>query len=282
MEKFDRCILCNNYNFRIIYQKDHWHYLRCLNCDLVSLYPRPSQQDLMRSYRDYLPIQPKEIDAWEIMMKPVTVKSANLIESRVRTGSRKLLDIGCGYGFLLKEMKSRGWMVEGIDISQTGRQYAHDRWDIPVHSKPLEYLNIPENSFEVITLFYVIEHVHDPLSVLMEVKRIIKPGGHIFLRWPHSTPIVRMLGPLARKLDLYHTPYHLYDFSPKTMERMLKSCGFREIETMIKGNTRPPNRLASLISVVFGGIGEGLYYLSRSNLLLPGISKTTLAIKPTS
>jgi 2-polyprenyl-3-methyl-5-hydroxy-6-metoxy-1,4-benzoquinol methylase len=281
MKKFDRCILCNNFNFRTIYQKDHWQYLRCLNCDLVSLYPRPSQDELMSNYRDYLPIQPKEIEAWEIMMKPVIVKSANLIESRVRAGSRRLLDIGCGYGFFLKEMESRGWMVEGIEISQTGRQYAHDKWDIHVHSQPLEDLSIPENSFDVITLFYVIEHVLDPLSLLMEVKRVIKPGGLILLRWPHSTPIVRMLGPLAQKLDLYHTPYHLYDFSPKTMEKILRTCGVAEIETMILGNTRTPNRFARWVSVIFGGLGEALCYLSRRNLLLPGISKTTLAIKPT-
>jgi 2-polyprenyl-3-methyl-5-hydroxy-6-metoxy-1,4-benzoquinol methylase len=281
MKKFNHCILCNGSNFRIIHQKDHWKYLRCLNCDLVSLDPRPSQKELMSNYLNYLPIQPKEIEAWEIMMRPVIVKSANLIESRVRAGSGRLLDIGCGYGYFLKEMKSRGWMVEGIEISQTGRQYARDKWNIDVHSQSLENLNIPENSFEVITLFYVIEHVLDPLSLLIEMKRVIKPGGLILLRWPHSTPIVRMLGPLSQKLDLYHTPYHLYDFSPKTMEKMLKSCGFAEIETMIYGNTRSSNRFTRWASVIFGGVGEAVYCLSRRHLLLPGISKTTLAIKAT-
>ena len=281
MKKFDHCILCNGFNFRIIHQKDHWQYLRCLDCDLVSLYPKPSQQELMNNYRDYLPIRPKEIEAWEIMMKPVIVKSANLIESRVRAGSGRLLDIGSGYGYLLQEMRSRGWVVEGIEVSQTGRQYARNRWDIRVYSQPLENLGLEADSFDVVTLFYLIEHVHDPLTLLKEVKRILKPGGLILLRWPHSTPIVRMLGPLSQKFDLYHTPYHLFDFSPKTMERMLRSCGFAEIETMIQGNTRPPNRFARLVSVIFGGIGEALCYLSRRNFLLPGISKTTLASKPT-
>jgi SAM-dependent methyltransferase len=178
-------------------------------------------------------------------------------------------------------MRSRGWMVEGIEVSQTGRQYARNRWDIRVYSQPLENLGLEADSFDVVTLFYLIEHVHDPLTLLKEVKSILKPGGLILLRWPHSTPIVRMLGPLSQKLDLYHTPYHLFDFSPKTMERMLRSCGFAEIETMIQGNTRPPNCFARLVSVIFGGIGEALCYLSRRNLLLPGISKTTLATKPT-
>jgi hypothetical protein len=90
-----------------------------------------------------------------------------------------------------------------------------------------------------------------------------------------------MLGPLSKKLDLYHTPYHLYDFSPGTMEKMLAFCGFREIETMIGGNTRPSKRFDRWASVIFGGVGEAVYYLSRRHFLLPGISKTTSAIKLT-
>jgi len=176
-------------------------------------------------------------------------------------------------------MRSRGWEVEGIEVSQADRQYARDKWDIHVYSQPLENLAIPGNSFEVITLFYVIEHLLAPLGLLIEVKRVLKPGGLILLRWPHSTPIVRLLGPLSKKLDLYHSPYHLYDFSPKTVEKMLTFCGFREIETMVGGNTRPLKRFNRWASTIFGQIGETLYGLSGGHLLLPGISKTTLALK---
>jgi len=237
---------------------------------------------LTKNYQTYLPVQPGEIEAWEMMMKPVIVKSADLIESRARTGRGRLLDIGCGYGFFLQEMKHRGWKVEGIEISEVGRQYAQDKWDIHVYSQPLEDLPLPESIFDVVTLIYVIEHVHDPLTLLREVNRILKPGGLILLRWPHSTPIVRILGPLSKKLDLYHTPYHLYDFSPRTMNKILTSCGFGEIETAIAGNTKPSKRFDRWASVIFGGVGEAVYYLSRRHFLLPGISKTTSAIKLTS
>ena len=87
-----------------------------------------------------------------------------------------------------------------------------------VFAEPLKNLQLPGDTFDVVTLLYVIEHVLEPLDLLKAVKRILKPKGLVLLRWPHSTPIVRLLGPLSRKLDLYHTPYHLYDFSLKTIE----------------------------------------------------------------
>jgi SAM-dependent methyltransferase len=250
-----------------------------MNCGLVSLYPRPTVQELMENYEDYLPVHPEEIDKWEKMMKPVVNKSADLIESQINTGRGRLLDVGCAYGFFLHEMQSRGWQVEGVEISGTGKQYVQNTWGINVYPEPLENLDIPENSFDVITLFYLIEHVGDPLELLNKVNRILKPGGLILLRWPHSTPTVRILGPLSKKLDLYHTPYHLYDFSPKTMKKLLTLSGFKDVETMIGGYTLPSREIYRWTSVSFSGLGEFLYRLSGGKILLPGVSKTTIAVK---
>ena len=279
MQKLSRCILCNASKFRIIHQKDRWKYCRCLNCGLVYLHPRPTAQELMKNYEDYLPTPSEEIDKWEKMMKQIVDKSADLIEARTNTGGGRLLDIGCGYGFFLKEMKLRGWDVEGVEVSQTGRQYARDKWGINVYSQPVEDIDIPENSFDVVTLFYLIEHVNNPMALLREVNRILRPGGLILLRWPHTTPIVRLLGPLSRKLDLYHTPYHLYDFSPETMKMLMAITDFKNVETIIGGYTLPPREMNRWASMIFGGLGEALYFLSGSNILLPGVSKTTLALK---
>ena len=279
MQRYAPCILCNTSNFRAIHQKDRWQYLRCANCGLVSLYPRPTPQELIKSYDTYLPVQPVNIAEWKKMMQPVVDASADLIESRNRTGRGSLLDIGCGYGFFLGEMKSRGWEVKGIEISETGRQYARHTWDIQVYSEPLENLSLPESSFDVVTLFYVLEHVLEPLELLTAVKRILKPQGLVLLRWPHTTPIVRILGPLSGKLDLYHTPFHIHDFSPKTIKRLLECCGFEEIETRIAGYTLPSQKMSRWASILFGRMGEILYSITKGMGLLPGISKTTLAFK---
>lgn len=271
------CMLCNTSDFRVIHQKKQWQYRRCLNCDLVSLYPRPTPREFRGSYDHYLPMGCADIREWKKMMQPVVDKSADLIELQSKTGKGKLLDIGCAYGFFLKEMALRGWQVQGIEISRTGRQYAKNRLNLEVYSEPLENLALPQKAFDVVTLFYVIEHVLDPLALLKAVKRILKPGGLVLLRWPHTTPIVRILGPLSRKLDLYHTPYHIHDFSPKTIMRLLELSDFEAIETRITGYTLPSQRLGRFASIFFGRMGEIFYSLSGGDFLLPGISKTTLA-----
>jgi 2-polyprenyl-3-methyl-5-hydroxy-6-metoxy-1,4-benzoquinol methylase len=279
MKKTDPCILCDKIEFKTIHQKNQYRYFRCLNCKLVSLYPRPTLKMLKEYYRDYLPDKPEDIRKWEKMIRPVVTKSADLINSGSITNGKKMLDIGCGYGFLLKEMKARGWDVEGLEVSQTGREYARRNWNIPVYSEPLENLELPASTFDVVTLLYVIEHVYNPLSLLSDINRVLKPEGLILIRWPHTTPVVKILGPLSKKLDLYHTPYHLYDFSPKTIEKMLLITGFKSVETIISGHTMPSDRLKRWSSMVFGKLGDILFYFSKGKILLPGISKITLAFK---
>jgi len=279
MKNTEPCILCDTIDYKTIHQKNQYQYFRCLNCKLVSLYPRPTLQMLKKYYRNYLPDNHEDIRKWEAMIRPVVTKSADLINFRSRTNGKKMLDVGCGHGFLLKEMKSRGWDVEGLEVSQTGREYALRNWNIPIYSEPLENLGLPASTFDVVTLLYVIEHIFDPLSLLSEINQVLKPKGLILLRWPQTTPVVKILGPLSNKLDLYHTPYHLYDFSPKTIEKMLFLAGFKSVKTIISGHTMPSDRLGRWSSMLFGQLSNVLFCLSKGKILLPGISKTTVAFK---
>ena len=267
------CLLCGSSQFCLIHQKDMWKYLRCRNCGLVGMYPHPSDDELFGSYGDYLPKDPRKIKAWKAMMRPIIVNAAGLIESE----PGRLLDIGSGYGFFLEEMKNKGWEVEGIELSETGRQYTQRRINVPVHSRPVEFLTLPENHFDVVTLFYVIEHLPDPVSTLREVRRIIRPGGTLLLRWPHSTPLVRLLGPFSRMFDLYHTPFHLYDFSPKTISMLLSASSFDHIRTVIGGYTLPEPRINRYASIITGIFAEVLFRLSGGRILVPGVSKTSVA-----
>jgi 2-polyprenyl-3-methyl-5-hydroxy-6-metoxy-1,4-benzoquinol methylase len=209
-------------------------------------------------------------------MAQVFTKSGNLIEEIMSVPGR-LLDVGCGYGFFLKEMVQRDWQAEGIEISTTGLCYARDSLGLDVSDQPLPRTDWPDGCYDVITLFYVIEHLPDPKAVLREAHRLLRPGGLLFLRWPHTAPIVKLMRPWTDRLKLYQAPSHLFDFSPVTLYKILDQSGFHEIRTTVCGWTRPAGKQARLAAWFFGILGEKLARLSGDRLLLPGVSKTTLA-----
>jgi len=253
--------------------------VKCLDCGLVTIEPHPSEEELIRNYDTYLPEEPQEIVEWRAMMRPIVVKSAQIIEDIYGKKPGRILDIGSGYGFFLEEMKKRGWDAEGVELSETGRKYTQDQIDVALHPRPLESLCLSENSFDAVTLFYVIEHLSQPISTLKEVYRILRPEGIILLRWPHSTPIVRLLGPFSKKLDLYHTPFHLYDFSPRTTRELLASASFEQIKTVVGGHTLSALKSRRYASIITGVLAEFLYRISGGRILVPGVSKTTVARK---
>jgi SAM-dependent methyltransferase len=232
---------------------------------------------LINKYQEYLPQSEKEIRVWRLSMEEVILKSAALIAKEMGTG--RVLDVGCGYGFFLNHMAGQGWQAEGIEISPLGRAYARRFPGLQIRGKTLPDQDLPADFYDAVTLFYVLEHLPDPIAVLKETQRLLKAGGVLLLRWPHSTPIVRLLGPLARGLDLYHTPYHLFDYSTRFLGSTLTGLGFTAIRTLIAGNTLPADRLGRWSSRIFGGLGEFLSRASAGRLLLPGVSKTTLARK---
>jgi SAM-dependent methyltransferase/uncharacterized protein YndB with AHSA1/START domain len=270
------CMLCRGGRFREILRRGGFHYLRCAACKLVYLWPQPSPGEIIDAYEEYLPADDVEIAHWRRMMQPVIRRSADLICGAKPDGGR-LLDIGCGYGFFLAEMARRGWRTQGVEIASAGIRHAREKLNLAVASQPLEHLDWPANRFDAITLFYVIEHLGDPAATLAILRRWLKPDGVLLLRWPHSTPIVRLLGPLAGRLDLYHTPFHMFDFSPSTIRTLLVRCGFDRINTTIGGYTLPSGAAARLCSRLFGGLALAGERLSGGRLLLPGVSKTTLA-----
>lgn len=274
------CPLCSTKAQKRIHQEGDYCMVRCLRCGFVYQNPRPSQEELLSAYQTYLPETEEEIEAWGTMMEPVFRRGANLIERLIPPG--RLLDVGSGYGFFLALMQSRGWEVMGLEVSPTGADYGRTRWGLPILSQPWERALFPGGAFDVVTAFYVIEHLPDPLAFLREVHRVVRPGGMILLRYPHTTPIKTILSLIRVKNHLYHLPFHLSDFSPGTIRRALEETGFTKIKTVIGGFTAPAGSAGRWAGLIFGNLAEGIFHLSRGTILVPGVSKTTIARKGTS
>ena len=271
------CPLCSEKAAKRCHQERGYVMVRCLRCGFVYQNPRPSQQKLLKAYQTYLPEGAEEIEVWGRMMRQVFRRGADCIERHIPQG--RLLDVGTGYGFFLALMQSRGWEAMGLEVSPTGAQYGRKRWGLSIISQPWEKASFLEGEFDVVTAFYVVEHFPDPVAFFREVHRIVRPGGMILVRYPHTTPIKDILAFMRVKNDLYHLPFHLSDFSPRTMRMAMEEAGFTEIKTVIGGFTVPSNPAGKWGGLVCGTLAEALCRLSRGTILLPGVSKTTIARK---
>jgi SAM-dependent methyltransferase len=275
---YAKCCLCGKGEAKSIKKESSWNMLQCTACSHVYLYPTPDEAFLKKHYQSYLPANQKQILRWKFMMSGVFVKSLASLDKLYKHKRGKLFDIGCGHGFFLEMAKKEGWDVYGLDLCQQATEYAKLRGFNVVNVSLFEK-NYKDNEFDVITMFYVLEHLPNPVKYLQEIYRILKPGGLLLLRVPHTTPVVRILKVLRIPNKLYDTPSHISDFSPATTKTILRNQGFINIHTFIGGTTYPWPFYKMCISIFFGYLADFLYFISFKRYLLPGVSKSTVAQK---
>lgn len=274
-----KCYLCGREKASLIQKEGSWDILQCKYCGHVYLSPLPDELFLKKHYQSYLPLDQIKTQQWQFMMSGIFARSLTLLDKLYKHKRGKLLDIGCGHGFFLEMAKEKGWDVYGLDLCQQAIEYARLR-GLNVANVGLFEKGYQENEFDVITMFYVLEHLPNPTHYLHEIYRILKPGGTLLLRVPHTTPIVRILKVLRIPNKLYDAPSHISDFSPATVKTILNNSGFINIHIFIGGTTYPRPFYKMITSVLFGYLAELLYFISFKKYLLPGVSKSTIAQKP--
>jgi SAM-dependent methyltransferase len=134
------------------------------------------------------------------------------------------LDFGCGGGVFLERMHRQGWTVTGLDVSATAVHSIRTTLGLPALAGTLPHRDLAPASFDLITMWHSLEHVHDPVEVLQNAYDLLVSGGTLLVAVPNIESLAfRWFGPSWHGLDL---PRHLTHFSPPTLREVLERADF--------------------------------------------------------
>jgi 2-polyprenyl-3-methyl-5-hydroxy-6-metoxy-1,4-benzoquinol methylase len=228
-----------------------WDLVQCStpDCDLTWLAMMPLPEDLGLAYVSYYTHGAMEATGMQRLPRPLVAKrlllqalhrrflwrSGLMLEQHeldtmtlraVPPG--RLLDVGCGSGMLLQRMRIAGWEVEGVDLDEKAIVRAWREYGVVVRHGDLHAACYPDGSFDAVTLNHVIEHVHDPIALLVECRRILRSDGRLIL----VTPNIASWGHarFGRNWRGLEPPRHLHLFSPKTLAETARRAGFARLE----------------------------------------------------
>ncbi len=265
------CIICNSNNDHIHLQSKDIRYnttdtvfnlTKCKNCGLIYLNPRPSKNEIIQFYpSDYRPkttLSSKDLikrkKKYKTKFLYYIFKNPWFID---KNNGNSILDLGCGSGELLIFFKEKGFNVTGIEIDPITSQFLKNTYNLNVFNQDMDSsFPFPDNSFDIVISRHSLEHTHNPLNVLLEIHRVLKPNGRLILGLPNiDSFIAKLTGENWNDLDL---PRHLYHFSSETISRLLTQTGFKI--TDIQHEFKISNK--SL---------KNYYYKKAINLNLPNI-----------
>jgi SAM-dependent methyltransferase len=235
------CKLCGSNEYRTklvgrdlsLHLEGTFDIVECVECGLVYLNPRPTRQEVealypFESYDQYIPAL-AEVGSWfrRLDWGYGLSKRARKVARWKKAG--RLLDVGCATGSFLESMQRHGdWQVCGVELNPHAVQYVREHLGIPVHQGMLEEVGLPDDSFDVVTMWHVLEHVFDPVSTLHEVARILKPGGIFLYHVPQLDSFdARLFGGYWIG---YEIPRHTFIWSQKTLKKLMALTGFRIVE----------------------------------------------------
>lgn len=142
---------------------------------------------------------------------------------------KRLLDYGTGTGYFTDYMVRRGYAAEGIEIDDGARKYGAEKFGITVNAPEYLFSGYGPNTFDVISLWHVLEHLYDPGKYLNRFNELLTEEGILVIAVPnHKSRDAGVFGP---DWAAYDVPRHLWHFGPNTMRRMVGDAGFRVVET---------------------------------------------------
>jgi len=224
--------------------------VRCVNCDLIFVSPRPRNNDIEALYGSdrFTADQNKETVGRGRLPSPSDVSLADKVW-KVRmledfVGGGRLLDIGFGFGAMMKVAQDRGrWEAWGIDPSPASVRFVREVWGLNVQCRSVLEMDFPESFFDAVCMDNVLEHIDRPVECMSAVSRVLRPGGVVFIDVPYVRGLTNRLWRTYLKLfpkEGHPNTYgHIYFYTRKSISILLRKAGF-EPRLMLTDQTTFP------------------------------------------
>jgi len=220
------CNLCGSTRYTAVYEmSDRRRYfpeemftvVACDSCGLGFVNPRPAIGEIQKYYPAGYYDQPATPEHEQYLQRRFA-EQAKYLQGLERAGEqRTLLDVGCANGDFPRFMAARGWRVEGVETSESSQRIR----DFKVYTQQFQEIPVTEPTYDAITAWAVLEHVHDPMAYFRKASRVLKSGGvFVFL-------VQNFESVASRYLFCEDVPRHLYFFDRRTIRRYVETAGMQ-------------------------------------------------------
>jgi SAM-dependent methyltransferase len=235
------CDLCGLDNTRVFFKKkdkfgitdDEFNVVECRNCGLLYINPRPSVEEIKKFYPDtYSWKETLEADSFLTKWVRRLEKSyryhllKNEVSKVVKFTGRsfgRVLDIGCGTGDRLDVFRSKGFETYGVETSDSA-DYGKEHLNLNVSKGNLFSVRFPDRFFDIVTLYNVLEHTHDPMRVCDEIHKILKDDGFLVIQVPNKNSLQHRI--FKKRWAAFDVPRDLYYFGIESLRSLLGKVGF--------------------------------------------------------
>lgn len=235
METLSNCPICNSTQYSpFILCKDNtvsretFTIVQCNSCGFKFTNPRPQAIELGKYYKSDEYVSHSNTkkgfinSTYQSVRKYTLLKKLQLISKYFKTG--KILDIGCGTGEFLNTCKNAKWQTLGIEPDDDARKMGVENYGLDIR-KEEDLSSLLDSSFDIISMWHVLEHVPNLNERVSELKRLIKPNGIIIIAVPNADSHDAKL--YKENWAAYDVPRHLYHFSPKDIETLFRNHGLK-------------------------------------------------------
>jgi SAM-dependent methyltransferase len=224
------CIVCGERQAETFLISRGYSILKCLECGLRYLSPQPTTAELTDLYSKEYFVSPNASDKGYSEYVADASNHQETFRNRIKylpkhAPGNRLLDLGAATGFFVEQARLAGWDAQGLEPSPWASEYARSVLGQPVITGTLAEAKLAPGSFEVVTMWEVVEHLPDPRQVLKQVASLLRPQGYLALSTPDAGSLVaRIAG--RRWLGWRKVPEHLFFFDSRTLQRLLGDIGF--------------------------------------------------------